>query len=426
MGITPILVVLVLPALFISVMIVLACAQGRAATFARVVLLILGLLAFGAFMGPFGLLLWLMAASLIVEYLLISRHALAVHVLSTVAAAMRQQLPLPTALEFAARGQKGKWEAIPRRLARWLAQGLPLSEALRLAYPQCPPAAVAMIAAAEPIHQVPQALASIEADLARQNIENRTIMPVNPAYPLVVLVMASVIVFGLMVFVVPAYQNIFSEMGYKLPPSTRLLIWFSNDLRSGLLMAPLGSLLLALPLGLYVKFRPRRPARPYLLSRLGDWLKWRMPVQRGLEWNRALAQTAGFLKMSLESGATVDAAIAGAAELDVNNCFRRRLRRWHRLVTAGESAADAAHRCSLGSTLAWAFDAEINPNNAPAVLGNAESFYRSNYSYLAGLSRFILWPLTTVALAGVVGFVVYAMFMPLVTLLNMTMDTVMP
>ena len=47
-----------------------------------------------------------------------------------------------------------------------------------------------------------------------------------------------------------------------------------------------------------------------------------------------------------------------------------------------------------------------------------ESVYRSNYSYVVNLARFILWPFVTLGLALMVAAIVYAMFAPLVDLIR--------
>ena len=55
-----------------------------------------------------------------------------------------------------------------------------------------------------------------------------------------------------------------------------------------------------------------------------------------------------------------------------------------------------------------------------------ESFYRTNYNYAANLARYIFWPCTTILLAAMVGFIVYAMFAPLVGMLEFTVESTMP
>ncbi len=120
--------------------------------------------------------------------------------------------------------------------------------------------------------------------------------------------------------------------------------------------------------------------------------------------------------LSLHVGSTVNDAIRATLQLDGNLHFRRRLECWLTQVERGMPMGASARRYGLGAPLAWAFDA--NTGNAPAVLDMLESFYRSNYSYRANLLRFILWPCAIIALGARVGFIVHALFIPGVAVIN--------
>jgi type II secretory pathway component PulF len=163
-----------------------------------------------------------------------------------------------------------------------------------------------------------------------------------------------------------------------------------------------------------------------MLSRLGDFLKWHLPILHWFERNRALVQVVGVLRMSLNAGCPVNEAIRSTLQLDVNLCFQRRLARWLRLVERGEAIGDSARRCGLGNALAWAFDGGVETGNTPAVLEMLEAHYRSNYSYRVNLARFILWPAGIIALGATVGFVVFAIFSALVATLSQLTANVYP
>ena len=385
-------------------------------------LLVLACLVLATAFGPpggYGVLFLVALAIVIVRYLLVARHALAAFVFTTIGASMRQNLPLPEALESAAAGQRESSARVLRRIAKLLREGRSLGEAIRLGYPACPGHAAAMIAAAERIDQLPRALASIEADLAQKGIENRKLKPVPPAYPLCVIFFVCVFLTGWCVFILPKFQDIFRrELGSDLPATTRIV---SQDLP---LVAWWGMVLViaafvsGVPAVLYAKFRPRRPHRPRPLSRLGDLIKWHVPGLRWFELNASLVQVVEVLRLSLEAGCTVDEAIANTVGLDVNACYRRRLLRWAQSVERGENVSAAARRHRVGSALAWAFDQQVNPGNAPQILESLERFYRSNYNYLANMVRYIFWPCVVIALAAMVGFIVHAIFAPLVAIIQ--------
>ncbi len=110
----------------------------------------------------------------------------------------------------------------------------------------------------------------------------------------------------------------------------------------------------------------------------------------------------------------------------MNNCFRKRIRQWLAKVQRGDNIATAAREAKLGSALAWAFDNQINQGNTLAILEMLESFYRSNYSYDVNLARFIMWPCIILLMGATVGFVVYAIFSPLIAVIENMLELTYP
>ncbi|MHC4087320.1 MAG: type II secretion system F family protein [Planctomycetota bacterium] len=379
-----------------------------------------------------GFLFFFLFVGSVIAYGLTSRHATAAYVVSTIGSSMRQNLPLPMALESAAGGRTDRRSRILRRIQNWFVQGYSLSESIKRGYPKCPGYVVAMIAAAERINQLPLAIKSIEADMVTRADESRKIRPVHAFYPVVVIAFTFFVVFGLVWTVFPHFHMVLIEMveGAQLPVSTRFLIQFTSFITDdyGWLVALVFTLVVfvVIPASIRIKFRPRRPDKPYLTSRIVDFIKWHSPVLHWFEKNYSMVQVVEFLRLSLNADGTVNNAIANTLDLDVNNCFRKRLKKWLEKVEQGDNIATAARQTGLGSPLAWAFDEQVNQGNTLTVLETLESLYRSNYSYYANLVRFIMWPCVTLIMGVMVGFVVYAIFSPLVTIIHHTAGSVIP
>ena len=166
----------------------------------------------------------------IIAYGLTSRHATDAYIISTIGSSMRQNLPLPMALESAASGYTDNRSRILNGIQKWLVQGYSLSESIRRGYPTCPGYALAMIAAAERIDQLPLAIHAIEVDMVAKADERRKIRPVHPAYPVILMVFTFFIVLSFMTFVIPTFKAALEEMieGAKLPAATRFLIEITN------------------------------------------------------------------------------------------------------------------------------------------------------------------------------------------------------
>jgi type II secretory pathway component PulF len=364
---------------------------------------------------------------LIISYGVTSRHMIATYVISTIGSSMRQNLPLPMALESAVSGRTDKRSQILRKIMKWLVQGYSLSESIKRGYPKCPGYVVAMIAAAEQINQLPNAIASIEADMLAKADEKRKLKPVHPFYPVILVTFLFLIIWTYMWKVLPTFITVLSEMtkGKALPPATQILLHITIYWRLiGLVFALI--IFVIVPVSIYTNLRPRRPYKPYLLSRIGDFIKWHLPILYWFERNYSMVQTVELLRLSLNAGCTVNDAIANTLGLDVNNCFKKRLQKWLKKIEAGDNIATAAKESDLGSTLAWAFDQKINQGNTLTILEALESFYRTNYNYYINLARFIMWPCVTIMMGAMVGFVVYAIFSPGVAIIRNLAETIYP
>jgi len=365
----------------------------------------------------------------LIHYASTSSRRTVVNVFSTIASIMRQNLPLPMALDCAAVGAEYGTGVVLRDIKRWLVQGCSLTEALRRGYPRCPAGRLAMVAAGERIGQLPATLAAIETDVRSQALGPRRLRPIHPFYPVFVVVLVLFLIMGLTAFVLPQMGQTLSEMvdGTQLPLATRILL----RIMGWLSYSPYGIGLLVLVI-LIAKFRFWSGMfrgclpRSRILSWPRDFVAWHLPLVHRFERDRSLVQVLELLRISLAAGCPVNEAIRSTLQLEVNRWFLRRLRCWLTRVERGEAVAESARRCGLGRALAWAFDTGVNEGNTPGILDMLESHYRSLYGYRLNLMRHILWPVGILLLGLMVGFVVYGVFSPAVAIINLMALNVYP
>lgn len=386
-------------------------------------LLYLGLL-LGIFQA-FGLILFILSLIVAFRYQQTRRYSQSLNVLSTLSAAMRQNLPLPMALETAASGRKDPAAEIYRKTAKYLCEGRPLSESLKRAYPKCPAEILAALVAGEAMNQLPQALAALEQDSIANINGFENVRPIHPAYPIIVGGMLLIIVLGLCIFIIPTFAEVLNDMSggrESLPASTQFLLNISQYLiQPSVILLIVLLTLFGLTIGGYAFNRPRRPERPRLMSRLGDWIRWHTPVLHHFERLRSLQRTIQGLRTGLVAGYSFDVIVRQTLVLDVNGCFRAKLRRWLGRIESGQPIADSAAACGLGRTLAWALDEKVNKGNTPELLAMLEEIYRNRYHYRLNIVHSIVWPFVIVGMGGCVGFVAYAMFIAMVTMLTAVM-----
>ena len=396
------------------------------------ILFTIGAFAFLGIWGGFGLVFVQLFIWAVIGAFATSELARSSYVITTIGSSMRQNLPLPMALEMAAVGQDEKRADILRNIKKWLVEGYSLSESLRRGYPKCPGHVTAMVAAGERIGQIPQAIGALEQDLVAKANASKKIRHTPTFYPPIVLLFIVIQVFLIMVFVMPKFRVVLMEISgdAQFPAATRMLITIAGFFTKGPgSWLGLGLALLVLVWGVVyirVRSRPRRVEKPYLISRIGDFLKWHLPFIRRYEWCTTMQRIAGLLRLSLNAGCMVNEAIANTLRLDVNQNFKKRLKDWLAMVERGDDIGQSAQHCGMGSAMAWAFADVHNHRNTLDILETLETSYRWGYSRAAALARFIIGPCETLCLGLMVGFIMYAIFASIVAVIYATASSITP
>ena len=273
----------------------------------RVLLSLLGLAAIvfiGLLIGPlavFGTLLLLVCVVTMVAQRRTSRWSTSLTILSTVGACMRQNLPLPMALEMAATHRKDQTGFIFRKIKEWLVQGYSVVEAIQLGYPKCPAHALGVIRAAAGAGQLPQGFAGAIENIRFKARTKEAVVPVHPIYPIFVLAAACFVSSSLVAFVIPDFATAIQELtGEELPLVTRLLIVAGSDLR-GYFSDHRGYFfgIAAILLVLYLCWRvlrwayPRDDGVPGFILLAGDVLLWHTPIRHWFEYHFCMIHALG-------------------------------------------------------------------------------------------------------------------------------------
>ena len=212
-------------------------------------------------------------------------------------------------------------------------EGLRLAEAMARAPRSFPPLYRAMVSAGEAAGTLPQILERL-ADLQERQAEVRGRIIAALAYPVVLAIVAMVVVFALMVFVVPRIVEQFDSIGQKLPLLTRIIIALSQFMGNWwplLFAVMLGGVLL----GAHVLRRPearlkfdrqllRLPLAGKLIRdlhaarmarTLSTMVASRLPLLEGLQLtgqtvnNRALREATRDIAEAVRGGGSLSAAL---------------------------------------------------------------------------------------------------------------------
>jgi type II secretory pathway component PulF len=378
----------------------------------------------------FGPVLFVLVVTGIVHFKQIRRHAILMDIIGTLGAAIRQNLPLPMALNLEAGNRKSKVARIMRTIAHFLTQGYPLSQALQKGYPRCPADVVTAIAAGEAVNQLPGIIESVLADLLEKRDPSKNVRPVNPLYPVLVFVFLAIMATGVFIFIIPTFSEVIAEISEGqelLPASTQIIFRLADTLIRNQYLILL-SLLPAAGMGYYIwtVYFPRRPEKPRWANRIGDRITWYLPGIHWFEKTRSLLQLLKVLRVGHEGGWPVPVVIGKALAVDMNLCMQSRVARWLRQIERGEDISRSAQACGLGHTLAWALDPTLQRGNVADILKMLEEVYRTQYQYRLNLLNSFVCPLSILALGTCVGYVVYSMFAAMVSLITLTIQYTVP
>ncbi len=354
------------------------------------------------------------------------RQAVEQIVIGQLAAVVRQNLPLATAITLAAQSERGSARAILHRIGLLAGQGLSMSECLRLGYPTLDSLVRSMISAGENAGQLPAALNHVETWLLDRGRRGLGPQVVPWEYFLVVVGFLMLVVTGLMVAVVPKFKEIFKDYDTILPGLTVSLInvseWFVTGTPPGwVILLPIPVLIV---IHFYTSVRPRQLPEPAWTSRLADHLRWRTPGLGRAEFHRGMAAAMRVFGLGVRAGLPLATAAGLASEIDVNVNLRRHLRRFAELLEGGKPVAESAGQAQLGSVAVTSLAAGQRIGSLAEPLRYVADYHQAVVVRLWTAVRSLAAPLLTLVVGIGVGYVVLALFLPLISLINATTGSV--
>jgi type IV pilus assembly protein PilC len=232
-------------------------------------------------------------------------------------------------------------------------------------------------------------------------------------YPVVVITIAVAIVSMIMIFVIPKFKDIFKDFGAKLPAVTQLLLdisdWFARDYG--------WAYILAFP---FVVMALLRLAR---LSEGGkyaiDAVKLKVPILGGILGKTAIARFTRTLGTLISAGVPILDAINITKETCGNEVYSRALGRVHDAIREGESMADPLRATKVCDAIVVNMvDVGEETGDLDKMLIKIADNYDNDVDVMVGSLISILEPVMVVVLGVIVGFIVIALFMPMITLIQ--------
>ncbi|MEM8875005.1 MAG: type II secretion system F family protein [Planctomycetota bacterium] len=232
-------------------------------------------------------------------------------------------------------------------------------------------------------------------------------------YPAVVIFIAVSIVTMIMIFVIPKFEEIFQDFDVELPGVTKALLaisrWFATQYGWA-----------------YVLFSPIAIVLVWKLIRISDGgkyftdlLKLKVPILGAIIGKSAIARFTRTLGTLISAGVPILDAINITRETCGNEVYSRALTKVHDAIREGESMADPLRQTKVVDAIVVNMvDVGEETGDLDKMLMKVADNYDNDVDVLVSSLISILEPVMVVVLGLIVGFIVIALFAPMVTLIQ--------
>lgn len=347
-------------------------------------------------------------------------------IISRLAVITRLNLPLYPALQAAAKGESRRVAQVLRETGRLVGKGLPLSEALEAALPGCPVQLVEALRMTEALGQSARALAEQERMIAaRIDVYLGSTHHARDAalYVSVMALLGGAMLTCIMIIVMPRFRNIFVDYTAPLPGVTLVLIdaarWFAGYGWIALCMV-----LACLFVGGLACARASTKDRVGIVVRAVAALRRMIPITRTVDYGLGMAKIIRATASGIRIGAPTSFMSTLPSVVSKTNHLHPCVTAFARGVSDGVAPQRAARDSQLGDVFVCALNLVERGADPDQVLGHAADYYEAiAYRWWHALVA-VSGPIATLAVAALVGFIAFALFLPLVTLINTTAETI--
>ncbi|HUR74280.1 MAG TPA: type II secretion system F family protein [Sporichthya sp.] len=268
-----------------------------------------------------------------------------------------------------------------------------------------PPLMVSMVKAGEAGGFLDMSMRQI-ADNYEAEVKLRGKIKAAMTYPVVVLILAVFMVIGMLLFVVPVFENMFATLGGTLPLPTRILVTLSGWMK---FLAPLLAVFAAVGIWAW-----RRYGQTEQVRNVVDPFKLKVPVFGKLFQKVALARFARTLSTLLHSGVPILAALEITGNSSGNVVISNALAEVKESVKAGESISGPLASHAVFPPMVVHMMASGEETGAlDEMLGKIGEFYDQEVESTTESLTALIEPLMIAFLGGVVGSMIIALYLPI-------------
>ncbi len=239
-------------------------------------------------------------------------------------------------------------------------------------------------------------------------------------YPIAVLTVAVVIVTGIMIFVIPKFQDIFNDFDVELPGLTIWLIdtssWMAGTLYPdqvvpGAIWVLGAPVLLVIFLWLIRKTGPGRATT--------DIVRLKIPVMGGLMRKTSVARFTRTLGTLISAGVPILEAIMITRDTSGNYVYERALTKVHDSIREGETFSAPLRESKVCDAIVVnMIDVGEETGDLDMMLMKIADNYDEEVDVAVAGMISLMQPALVVVLGGIIGTIVLALFLPLVKMIE--------
>ena len=232
-------------------------------------------------------------------------------------------------------------------------------------------------------------------------------------YPTVVITLALGVTTGLMIFIVPSFTKIFTELleGDPLPGITQFLIDVSEWMKTRWYF------LLAIPFVLVVGLKVAYKTK---YGKYGlDWVLYNMPILGPIVSKTAIARFSRTLGTLMSAGVPVLNALIIVRDTSGNDLVARAVMKVHDAVKEGEGISKPLAAAKVFPQMVISMiEVGEETGRMPDMLEKVANTYDEEVDNAVEALTSLLEPIMIVVLAGIVGTIVIGLFAPLATIIQ--------
>ena len=230
-------------------------------------------------------------------------------------------------------------------------------------------------------------------------------------YPSVVMVAASGILLGLMIFIIPNFAKIFQELDLELPLPTKMLIAFSTLLKNNWVFIP------TIPIGTIVLYKLLGKIKRIRL--IIDRLKFKIPVIGPIINKSTISKFARTLATLSSSGVPILEALNNVKDATGNTAMSKAIQNIHDSIRGGETIAKPLRAAKVCDEIVInMIEVGEETGELDKMLSKVADNYDDQVDRAVEAMVSLIEPMMIVFLGGAVGFIVIAMFVPLIKLME--------